>query len=101
MVPPLNQDVFAETNLRRLAAIAADFGAALQPRSFDGPESRSLWGLYVNDRTALRRQLICVNMANHPVAVAAAFWHEIGYHLTREIFDGHHERLNLKFAVNY
>jgi hypothetical protein len=47
-----------------------------------------------------RRPLICVNTANHPVAVASAFWHELGHHLTNRTFDVSHP-LWLSFSSSY
>src|ERR1700674_1797618 len=101
LLPTLNREVFRETDLRRLAKVAASLGAVLDARSFEGPQGRTLRGFYVNDRTVLKRPMICLNTAGHPIGVVAAFWHEIGHHLTREIFGYHHGRLNLSFRSNY
>jgi hypothetical protein len=86
-VPDLNRQVFATTDLHRLAEVAADLGAKLQVNSFEGREGHELRGFYVDDGKFRNRPLICVNTANHPVAVAAAFWHEVGHHLGRRIVD--------------
>ncbi|MGH7949155.1 MAG: hypothetical protein ACREQF_08030, partial [Candidatus Binataceae bacterium] len=101
LLPALNQQVFAETDLRRLTQVAAGFGAVLQARPFEGPEGRTLRGFYVHDGTLLKEPLICVNSAGHRVGVAAAFWHEMGHHLTHDIFGGNQPQLNLLFNVNY
>jgi hypothetical protein len=101
LLPTLNREVFRGNDLRRLAKVAASFGAVLDAGSFAGPQGRTLRGFYVNDRTVLKRPLICLNTAGHPVGVIAAFWHEIGHHLTREIFGCHDGRLNLSFTSNY
>ncbi len=101
VLPELNRQVFAETDLARLAEIAASFGAVLQLGTFEGRQGRTLRGFYVNDGKLLKRPVICVNTVHHPVSVAAAFWHEMGHHLTHDIFGGHAERLNLSFAANY
>jgi len=101
MLPRLNREVLRGSDLRQLAKVAASLGAVLDARPFKGPQGRTLRGFYVNDRTVLKRPIICLNTAGHPVGVAAAFWHEIGHHLTREIFGRHDGRLNLSFASNY
>lgn len=100
-LPGLNQQVFRETDLGRLSKIAANFGVALQTRYIAGPKGRTLRGFYVNDRTILKAPLIWLNAANHPVGVAAAFWHEMGHHLTHEVFDGRQSKVGLSFTTNY
>jgi len=100
-LPALNRWVFAQTDLRQLARMATRFGVVVRPQSFDGPEGSTLRGFYVNDSTLLKGPMLYVNTANHPVAVAATFWHELGHHLTHQIFGGRPERLNLSFAANY
>ena len=88
-LPDLNRRVFGNTDLRWLAQVAADLGAKLQTGSFEGHEGRELRGFYVHDGKFRHRPMICVNTANHPVAVAAAFWHEVGHHLGRRVVDDH------------
>ncbi len=99
-LPGLNRHVFGTTNLRHLALEAESLGAELSTNRFEGKEGRALRGFYV-DRGRRNRPLICVNTANHPVAVAAAFWHEVGHHLTRRLLDHHDHRPNLPFSTNY
>jgi hypothetical protein len=101
VLPALNREIFAITDLRRLAGIAAELGAGLQARHLETSDGRALRGFYVKGGEVLRKPLICVNTANHPVAVAASFWHEVGHHLTRRIFDDHRERATLSFSTNY
>jgi hypothetical protein len=101
MLPALNREVFSETNLARLAKVASRFGAVLQAKPFADPKGLTLRGFYVNDRTMLRRPLVCVNTACHRVGTASAFWHEMGHHLSREIFGGHTHQLNLSLAAGY
>ncbi len=102
-LPELNQRLFGETDLARLTETAASFGAVLQLGTFEGREGRTLRGFYVNDGGGrlLKKPVICVNTVHHRVLVAAAFWHEMGHHLTHDIFGGHGERLNMSSADNY
>jgi len=86
VLPTLNREVFRIKDTRRLAKIAADMGVELQARTFEGSSGRELRGFYVNNGELLKQPLIGVNTANHPVAVAAAFWHELGHHLTDLLF---------------
>jgi hypothetical protein len=100
MLPQLNKRMFAITDLRHLAKIAADLGAVLRPQAFVGREGSLLRGFYV--RSGPRgKPLICVNTANHKVAVAAAFWHEIGHHLTSEVFGRNEDRATLNLNTVY
>ncbi|MGB6554473.1 MAG: hypothetical protein WBE78_13350, partial [Candidatus Binataceae bacterium] len=99
-LPMLNREVFAVLDQRRLAQIAAELGAVLHANPFEGCEGRSLRGFYVHNSDLVDRPLIGLNTANHPVAVAATFWHEIGHHLTSRIFDDSNA-LELTFNTNY
>jgi hypothetical protein len=102
VLPTLNREVFRITDLRRLGKIADNMGVLLKADVFKGSNGRELRGFYVPDRQFLKRPLICVNTANHPVAVAAAFWHEIGHHLTTELFgEQHAETMNLSYLSGY
>jgi len=100
-LPRLNREVFAVLDRRRLARIAADMGAVLHTNAFEGCEGRSLRGFYIHDSDLVKQPLIGLNIANHPVAVAATFWHEIGHHLTCQIFGDSHEKHELTFNTNY
>jgi hypothetical protein len=100
-LPALNREVFREIDLQRLAATAATFGANVQARQFKGEEGRALRGFYVHDYTVLKRPLIVVNTANHPVSVVAAFWHEMGHHLTHSVFGNAHDHVSPYFSTNY
>jgi hypothetical protein len=98
LLPTLNRSVFCETDLDGLAKIASSFGIVLQRSTFEGPEGDTLRGFYINDRTMIKEPIICLNSAHHRVSRAAAFWHEMGHHLTHEIFGGPTGRLNLTYT---
>jgi hypothetical protein len=100
-LPALNQKVFETLDVRRLAEIATELGAVLQAKPFGGSQGRSLRGFYASDRALPSGPLIFVNTAIHPVGVAAAFWHEVGHHLVKRIFDSPHARRSLSFSMNY
>ena len=100
-LPTLNHEIYRVTELGRLSRIAKDFGVALQAHAFTGSDGAGFRGFYVNEAEVLKRPLIWVNTAAHPGAVAAAFWHEIGHHLTNRIWGGRHHPIRLSFAANY
>ena len=86
-LPALNADIFRIQEPRRLAGVAAELGARFRASRFEGEDGKSLRGFYIDDPDVSKGPLICVNTAYHPMAVAAAFWHELGHHLTSRTFD--------------
>ena len=100
VLPALNAEIFRIRDLRRLAGVAAQLGVNLQAGRFEGEDGRRLRGFYVDDRSISRSPLICVNTANHPVAVASAFWHELGHHLTNRAYDASHQ-VQLTFSLSF
>lgn len=69
--------------VRRWSAFGVDFKFASLPWK----EGRSLLGFYVNKIDRVRtRPLIFVNTAHHPAAVGVALDHEMGHHLTSQLF---------------
>jgi hypothetical protein len=101
-LPGLNAEVFRIREPRRLAAVAADLGARFRASRFEGEEGKGLRGFYLDDPDVSKGPLICVNTACHPVAVASAFWHELGHHLTSRTFDvSYPVQLQLSFSSTY
>lgn len=100
-LPELNRKVLSETRIKHLARKAAALGANLQAAPFDGERGRALRGFYLGAYSATGDPLLYVNTAGHPVAVAAAFWHELGHHLTHPIFGADQGLLNLSFTADY
>jgi hypothetical protein len=73
-----------------------------QGSPFTGPEGLALRGFFLSrDNEALKRPLIYVNTAHHPVAVAATFLHEIGHLVASEIFDRRGRQVHLFFDADY
>jgi hypothetical protein len=99
-LPALNAEIFRIREPRRLARVAAQLGARFQAGRFEGEAGKSLRGFYSDDSDVSRGPVICVNTANHPVAVASAFWHEVGHHLTNRTFDVSHP-VRLSFSSSY
>jgi hypothetical protein len=99
-LPTLNDEIFRIREIRRLAKVAAQLGVRFQAERFEGEAGKSLRGFYVDDRSISKSPLICVNTANHPVAVASAFWHEMGHHLIDHAFDVSHPT-QLAFSSSY
>jgi hypothetical protein len=100
-LPGLNQRVFQTVDLRGLTRIAAELGAVLKAKPLDDSRGRALRGFYVGDRVLVGKPLIYVNTADHPVRVAAAFWHEVGHHLVKRIFDSRRAQTRLSLSPVY
>lgn len=99
-LPALNAEIFQILEPRQLRRVAAELGARFQTGRFEGEDGKSLRGFYIDDPSISKGPLICVNTANHPVAVASAFWHELGHHLTSHAFDVSHPA-QLSFSSNF
>ena len=100
-LPSLNLEVFRVTELGRLSRIAAGLGVVLQARAFTGSGATGFRGFYVNEAEVLKRPLIWVNTAAHPATVAAAFWHEIGHHLTARLWGARYRPVSLALGADY
>src|SRR5208282_2547173 len=78
--------------------LASSLGADFRADAFAGPEGLTLLGFYAKER---KRPLICVNSAHHPAAVLAAFWHEVGHHLTSHLLKMSREPVELSFNLDF
>lgn len=100
-LPELNSQVIRERAPQRLARIATDLGAGLNATPFAPDGGTGLRGFYVRQGDGIKRPLIYLNTADHPVVMASAFWHELGHHLTARLFDDQRSELRLSFTTNY
>lgn len=101
-LPDLNHKVFSELRIDRLARRAADLGAILKAEPFAGERGWALRGFYVRADVTSSDPMVYVNTARDPVGVAAAFWHEVGHHLTHQILGESVEGpLYLSFTADY
>jgi hypothetical protein len=97
-MPGLNREQFRPKPVHELVDLASSFGADFRADAFTGPEGMALLGFYAKER---RRPLICVNTAHHPAAIAAAFLHEVGHHLTSRIFKMAQEPVELSLNSDF
>jgi hypothetical protein len=100
-LPTLNYQAYRITEIDRLSRIAENLGAVLQAHELKGSDASGLRGFYVNEAQLLKRPLIWVNTATHPTGMAAAFWHEIGHHLTDRMWGTSHQPVSMSFGDNY
>lgn len=100
-VPRLNLAQFRPENLVELKRTANRLGTRFVAQSFTGNDGLSLLGFYVDEQRPARRPTICVNTAHHPVAIAAAFWHEVGHHLTARLLNDLQEPIHFSLRAEY
>ena len=73
-----------------------------QGSPFTGPEGLALRGFFVDrDAKLLKRPLIYVNTAHHPVAVAATLFHEVGHLVATAVFERREPGVHLFFDADY
>jgi hypothetical protein len=73
-----------------------------QGSPFTGPEGLAVRGFFIGrDSESLKRPLIYVNTAHHPVAVAATLFHEVGHLVASQVFDERRQAVNFFFDADY
>lgn len=89
------------TKPNEFSRIAEEFGAQFKATPYRDSDGIGPLGFYVNDRGTLKRPLICLNSAHHPVAMGSAFWHELGHHICSQIFGRNREAVTLQFGEDF
>jgi len=89
--PHLNRRSFRIGPPREFITRWSRLGVDFRLAHISSPQGLALMGFYVKKAPASKRPLICVNTAHHQVAMGLAFSHEMGHHLTAEIFDSYKE----------
>lgn len=84
--PRLNRDPVRLVSPQEFTRLWAAMGVEFRLAKLGGKYGLALLGFYLQKMGPAKRPLICVNTAHHPVAVGAAFSHEMGHHLTAQIF---------------
>jgi hypothetical protein len=83
---------------RRASVLGADFRIARMP----WPSGLAVFGFYLGSDSGLdNRPLICLNGAHHPAAVATAFLHEVGHHVTARLFSSRDVTVRLSRQTGY
>ncbi len=69
---------------------------------YQGPGGLALRGFYLEKREGLLRQpLIYVNSAHIPVVMTSTFFHEVGHHLTSQVFEKQRDGVHFFFDADY
>jgi hypothetical protein len=85
--PALNREPVTLVSPHEFARRWSAFGVDFKFASLSWKDGRSLLGFYVKKIDQVRRRpLIFVNTAHHPAVVGLTLDHEMGHHLTSQIF---------------
>lgn len=83
--------------IRRWSGQGVEFRLA----NLSSATGQALLGFYVGRNPLSKRALICVNTAHHGAAVGAAFSHEMGHHLTAQLFDARNQPARFLYYTGY
>ena len=84
--PHLNDEAVRLGSMKEFAQRASALGADFRIAKMPWPSGLAVFGFYLGKDSGLeKRPLICLNGAHHPAAVATAFLHEVGHHVTAEL----------------
>lgn len=86
-VPALNRKKLRGVSRDHLRRTAKRLGTRLEIGPVVGDEMAGLRGFYAGRGEKLKTPLIWINSEQHPVALAASFWHEVGHHLSAGFVD--------------
>jgi hypothetical protein len=100
--PHLNDSAVRLGSMKEFAERASALGADFRIAKMPWPSGLALFGFYLGKDSGLeKRPLICLNGAHHPAAVATAFLHEVGHHVTAELFSIRKETIQLSRQTGY
>ena len=86
LLPGFNRHFVGMMPTYQLAEHAANLNLHFKAAPNDGDDGLALRGFYVTRKEGiLKRPLIYVNTAHHPLAVSSTFCHEVGHHMSSEI----------------
>jgi hypothetical protein len=89
LLPGFNREVVGMYLTDGLAKWAEVLDLHFNAAPNEGDVGMALRGFYVNrEEGSLKRPLIYVNTAHHPLAVSSTFLHEVGHHMSSEILGG-------------
>src|SRR5271155_4018675 len=100
--PQLNDGAARIGSMREFAERASDLGAELRIAKMAWPSGLAGLGFYLGGDSGLDgRPLICLNGAHHPAAMATAFLHEVGHHVTADLFSMRNDMVQLSRQTGY
>src|SRR5271166_5786200 len=100
--PHLNDAAVRLGSMKEFAERASVLGADFRIAKMPWPSGLAVFGFYLGSDSGLEnRPLICINGAHHPAAVATAFLHEVGHHVTAKLFSAHDDSVHLSRQRGY
>ncbi len=101
-LPRLNREPLGIMPIEEQAQLASDLRVHFKAAPHTGNEGLALRGFYVDkQQEILKRPLIYVNTAHHPLAVSTTFCHEVGHHFATDIFPSEDQPVHLFFDADY
>lgn len=103
LLPEFNRETTGMMSIERFAQMASEMHFHFKAAPYEGPEGLALRGFYVTRKQGiLKRPLIYVNTAHHPLAVSATFCHEVAHHFSSELFEAEaDEPVHFFFDADY
>jgi hypothetical protein len=100
--PHLNDSPVRLGSNREFAERASSLGADFRIARMPWKSGLAVFGFYLGKDSGLeKRPLICLNGAHHPAAVAVAFLHEVGHHVTADLFSTRNDLVQLSRQTGY
>jgi hypothetical protein len=100
--PDFNSQPIGMMSVDAFAGMAAQMRFHFKAARYRGDEGLALRGFYVtHTRGMLKRPLIYVNTAHHPLAVSTTFCHELGHHVCSELFGLTQQAVHFFFDADY
>ena len=102
VLPHLNREPIGMMPVAKQAEVASHLRVHFKAAPHTGNGGLALRGFYVNKmQKVLKRPLIYVNTAHHPLAVSVTFCHEVGHHFATDIFQPQEHSVHLFFDADY
>jgi len=100
--PHLNDEAVRLGSMKQFAERASSIGADFRVARMPWPSGLAVFGFYLGKDSGLeKRPLICLNGAHHPAAIATAFLHEVGHHVTAELFSTRNDMVQMSRQTGY
>jgi hypothetical protein len=100
--PHLNDEAVRLGSMKEFGERASALGADFRIANMPWPSGLAVFGFYLGKDSGLeKRPLICLNGAHHKAAIATAFLHEVGHHVTAELFSTRNEMVQMSRQTGY
>jgi hypothetical protein len=101
-LPGFNREVVGMLPTDQLAGWASALDLHFKAAPYAGDDGLALRGFYVTRADGiLKRPLIYVNTAHHPLAVSSTFCHEVGHHMSSEVLGADETPVHFFFDADY